>query len=173
MKLQQPIHSHYTLPLKRLRSFDSWPPGLSQKPQEMADAGFFYTGQSDKVRCYYCDGGVKDWNPEDKPWEEHARFFQYCQYVLCIKGEEYIKYIARQPIQRFKEPTSHKRSEVELNTSKVVDINMSCKICFQEELCICFIPCGHAITCARCALCLNNICPLCRKPFNQYMKLYF
>ena len=30
----------------RLSTFEEWPPGLSQKPQEMAEAGLIYLGQN-------------------------------------------------------------------------------------------------------------------------------
>ena len=30
--------------LTRLATFEEWPPGLSQKPQEMAEAGLVYLG---------------------------------------------------------------------------------------------------------------------------------
>jgi len=33
------------------------------------------TGPEDNVRCYYCDGGLKKWQPTDDPWTEHRRWF--------------------------------------------------------------------------------------------------
>jgi hypothetical protein len=32
-----------------------------------------FLGMSDQVKCFYCDGGLKNWQPEDDPWVEHAR----------------------------------------------------------------------------------------------------
>ena len=29
----------------RLATFDEWPPGLEQRPEELAEAGFYYTGR--------------------------------------------------------------------------------------------------------------------------------
>ncbi len=32
-------------------------------------------GLSDQVKCFYCDGGLRNWQPHDEPWTEHARWF--------------------------------------------------------------------------------------------------
>ena len=26
------------------------------------------------MKCFYCDGGLRNWQPEDAPWVEHARW---------------------------------------------------------------------------------------------------
>ncbi|GBP17678.1 E3 ubiquitin-protein ligase IAP-3 [Eumeta japonica] len=41
--------------------FKEWPKSLPVKPEDLADAGFFYTGRSDKTLCFYCGGGLRDW----------------------------------------------------------------------------------------------------------------
>jgi hypothetical protein len=33
-----------------------------------------FLGLSDQVKCFYCDGGLRNWQPEDDPWVEHARY---------------------------------------------------------------------------------------------------
>lgn len=36
-------------------------------------------GQQDKVRCFFCYGGLQSWERGDDPWTEHARWFpRYC-----------------------------------------------------------------------------------------------
>lgn len=74
-----------------MRTFRDWPPALKQQPLELADAGFYYIGLSDQVKCFYCDGGLRNWQPEDDPWVEHARWFSKCVFVRLRKGDEYIK----------------------------------------------------------------------------------
>ena len=32
-------------------------------------------GQQDKVRCFFCYGGLQSWEQGDDPWTEHARWF--------------------------------------------------------------------------------------------------
>ena len=47
-------------------------------------------GEEDVVRCHYCDGGLRHWEPGDVPWEEHARWFPFCKYVIKMKGRDFI-----------------------------------------------------------------------------------
>ncbi|XP_063375805.1 death-associated inhibitor of apoptosis 1-like [Cydia fagiglandana] len=84
-------HPRYNNKAARLRTFEDWPKSMKQKPEELAEAGFYYTGQSDKTKCFYCDGGLKDWEEDDVPWEQHARWFDRCAYVQLVKGEDYVQ----------------------------------------------------------------------------------
>ncbi|KAL3882082.1 hypothetical protein ACJMK2_028454 [Sinanodonta woodiana] len=77
----------------RLHTFSRWPSDIFQTPARVAEAGFYYTGLQDIVRCFACDGGLKNWDPEDDPWVEHARWFPQCVYVRHIKGEEFINLV--------------------------------------------------------------------------------
>ena len=60
-------------------------------PFEIADAGFYYFGNNDKVKCWYCNGGLQNWERFDLPWEEHAKFFPKCEFLLKSKGSEFVK----------------------------------------------------------------------------------
>ena len=57
----------------------------------MADAGFYYLDDSDLVICFYCGGGLKNWEPNDNPWYEHAKWFPLCEYELKKQGMDYVK----------------------------------------------------------------------------------
>ncbi|ERL95189.1 hypothetical protein D910_12457 [Dendroctonus ponderosae] len=74
----------------RLRSFASWSPHLIQTPDVLAQAGFYYEGLGDQVRCFHCDGGLRNWDPDDDPWTEHARWFPRCSFVNLVKGQEFV-----------------------------------------------------------------------------------
>lgn len=37
----------YRLPSIRMKSFETWPVGIKQRPEDLCEAGFFYSGQSD------------------------------------------------------------------------------------------------------------------------------
>jgi len=50
--------------------------------------------------------------------------------------------------------------------------NYLCKICFDRELQVAFMPCGHFISCEVCAMNVN-ICPNCRININGTRKIYF
>lgn len=91
LKHAGPLHPQYATLEARLRTFREWPPALRQQPKELADAGFYYIGLSDQVKCFYCDGGLRNWQAEDVPWVEHARWFSRCVFVRLVKGDEYVK----------------------------------------------------------------------------------
>ncbi|XP_056363699.1 baculoviral IAP repeat-containing protein 7 [Oenanthe melanoleuca] len=74
----------------RLSTFESWPQNSSMHPEQLARAGFFYTGQGDVVRCFYCDGGVRSWSFGDDPWREHAKWYPECEFLLHSRGREFI-----------------------------------------------------------------------------------
>ncbi|XP_053604902.1 death-associated inhibitor of apoptosis 2 [Plodia interpunctella] len=85
----------------RLASYEGWPADRTQLPCTLAEAGFFYTGTGDQVRCFYCDGGLGLWEAGDAPWSEHANWFPHCGYVLLIKGQEYVDQCrSRSSVQR-------------------------------------------------------------------------
>jgi hypothetical protein len=47
----------------------------------------------------------------------------------------------------------------------------TCKVCYAADADAAFIPCGHVTACIRCAQ-RCNICPVCRTPYHDIMKLY-
>lgn len=49
-----------------------------------------YLGKGDQTICFHCGGGLKDWEESDEPWVEHARWFSRCNFVLMIKGKEFV-----------------------------------------------------------------------------------
>lgn len=81
---------HLEIEANRLRTFKEWPIQLKMKPLELSDAGFFYTGMGDRVQCYSCGGGLKNWEDEDVAWEQHALWYPNCEYMKLIKGQKYI-----------------------------------------------------------------------------------
>lgn len=65
----------------RLQSYEDWPVQLKQKPKELAEAGLFYMKTGDRVTCFYCGGMLWNWESDDVPEEEHAKWFPTCGYV--------------------------------------------------------------------------------------------
>ncbi|XP_074203706.1 baculoviral IAP repeat-containing protein 7 isoform X2 [Camelus bactrianus] len=47
-------------------------------------------GQQDKVRCFFCYGGLQSWERGDDPWTEHARWFPRCEFLLRTKGRDFV-----------------------------------------------------------------------------------
>ncbi|XP_004837139.1 baculoviral IAP repeat-containing protein 8-like [Heterocephalus glaber] len=77
----------------RLKSFHNWPDCAHLTPRELASAGLYYTGEGDKVECFHCGGGLTNWKPSEDPWEQHAKWYPGCKYLLEEKGQEYINNI--------------------------------------------------------------------------------
>lgn len=50
------------------------------------------------MRCFFCDGGLRNWEVEDDPFQEHARWFPACYYIRQMKGDDYVN--AFRPKQR-------------------------------------------------------------------------
>ncbi|KAH8234869.1 hypothetical protein KR032_004627, partial [Drosophila birchii] len=93
-----PEYPEFAVESARLRTYEAWPRNLKQKPHQLAEAGFFYTGVGDRVRCFSCGGGLKDWDDNDEPWEEHARWLSQCRFVKLMKGQVYIDTMSVKPI---------------------------------------------------------------------------
>ncbi|XP_001915144.1 baculoviral IAP repeat-containing protein 7 [Equus caballus] len=74
----------------RLASFCHWPLTAVVRPELLAAAGFFHTGWQDKVRCFFCHGGLQSWERGDDPWTEHAKWFPRCEFLLQTKGRDFV-----------------------------------------------------------------------------------
>jgi hypothetical protein len=63
---------------------------LSRKNITSVGISRSFVGEEDVVRCHYCDGCLRHWEPGDIPWEKHARWFSFCKYVIKMKGRDFI-----------------------------------------------------------------------------------
>lgn len=87
----KPKYSNYKTISSRIASFQNWPSTKSQKIEELAEAGFGYTGVEDAVRCYFCGIGLKDWPAGAIPWEQHTLANPNCGHVKRCRGIGYIQ----------------------------------------------------------------------------------
>ncbi|CAG2255228.1 unnamed protein product [Mytilus edulis] len=85
-----PKYPQYSITCIRLSTFQTWPTSIQQHPETMAEAGFYYTGNNDHVRCFHCGIGLQNWDSEDNPFVEHARWSQECQFLKDKKGLDFI-----------------------------------------------------------------------------------
>ncbi|KAM4849101.1 baculoviral IAP repeat-containing protein 3 [Urocitellus parryii] len=77
----------------RFKTFFNWPSSVLVHPEQLASAGFYYVGHSDDVKCFCCDGGLRCWELGDDPWVEHAKWFPRCEYLIRIKGQEFVNQV--------------------------------------------------------------------------------
>lgn len=59
--------------------FPEWSPVYKHA---LIDAGFYFTGDRDTVKCFYCELTVSDWKTGDDPMEVHRTRSPQCQFVL-------------------------------------------------------------------------------------------
>ncbi|XP_035824826.1 E3 ubiquitin-protein ligase XIAP [Aplysia californica] len=76
----------------RFGTFSLWPKILKGMfpPDVMADAGFYYTGHNDMVRCFSCGVELFDWIPGADPLTQHACASPFCYFLQQNKGQEFI-----------------------------------------------------------------------------------
>ena len=90
--IQRPIaaavHPEYSDAVARYETFLNWPPQMKQHPALLADAGFIYSGEGDKVVCYYCDKGLCRWEKEDNPAYEHVKHFPQCPFARQVYARQ-------------------------------------------------------------------------------------
>lgn len=68
--------------------------------------------------------------------------------------------------------SSEKPSTIKPNCDKPVDKDARmCKICYNSELRMVFMPCGHLIACAECAKAMK-ICAVCRQPVKASVQAF-
>ena len=48
------------------------------------------SGNRDRTKCFYCDGGLEKWGFNDDPWEEHAKWYPHCEFLKSSKGPLYV-----------------------------------------------------------------------------------
>ena len=66
---------------KRLDTFLQWSPFTRQRPFDLAEAWFFYTGEDDHVKCAFCGVGIFDWKCGDIPLLEHMKYSKNCPFI--------------------------------------------------------------------------------------------
>lgn len=102
-------HTSTRVPMRsfeeRLGSFAGVQHPIDQ--ERLARAGFYSTGTGDKVLCFRCGGGLKGWQPEEDPWEEHAKYYPGCSFLLAEKGQEFVNRIQLQDPRRNRTTSSH------------------------------------------------------------------
>jgi len=102
-------HPHLRDENARLQTFGpDWPHHHPNLPlSELSKAGFFWLGQGDRVKCYYCDGGLSRWKTDDDVFVEHAKWFPHCEYLLQQKGFAFVFQITSR-LTNFYRPLSRK-----------------------------------------------------------------
>ena len=84
---QYPQQDQTDLPMQfqtyksRIDTFLSWPKSMPIKKEELAHAGFIYTGMGDKVFCPWCELTLHQFESTDNACQEHIKHTKRCRYI--------------------------------------------------------------------------------------------
>lgn len=165
-KSQTDKYPEYLDEVTRLNTYENWPRATAQKPQKMMEAGFFYTSKGDRVKCFSCEIGIRQWNILTEPWIQHILLNNTCHYLRACKSSSFIAIVLEsQKIEKNKLQLSKQSSQQEPKNS------MLCKICYCRDFNTVFIPCGHVMACTVCANAITK-CPICREDYERVLRVY-
>lgn len=111
VNIETPRYPNYAPLQVRISSYQGWPSYLDQTPRLMAMAGFLYAGYSDYTRCFFCGGGLRNWEAGDDPWVEHARWFPECAFLKQNKGDNFIQAVLRKHKETEQKNSEHEYTE--------------------------------------------------------------
>lgn len=106
--LMKPEKLEYATFESRLNSFATWPTYMTQTGEELAHAGFYYTGINDFTSCYHCGITIGNWISEEDPWERHMISSPNCCHFLTVRGWEYVNNVTGQELYETSEGVSIK-----------------------------------------------------------------
>jgi baculoviral IAP repeat-containing protein 1 len=82
MKMQKGLKSQMFSEEKRLKTFDTYKTYSSWTPQEMAAAGFYFTGVKSGVQCFCCGLTLFTNSIRRVPLENHEKSQPDCEFLL-------------------------------------------------------------------------------------------
>lgn len=169
----------------RLKTFEFWPLSIKQRPEELAEAGFYYNGRGDQVICFSCELALFNWMPSDDPWVEHARnITTKCEFMELMTSEEYIADCKKLPAPDYEKLKDQQSIDqrLQLNPKRPNDADdasngdsdsfPNCRICLDNAAKVVFLPCAHISTCVRCSFAFLS-CPMCRAPIERKIKTFY
>ena len=132
----------------------------------------FYTGDQDKVQCYFCEVVIGQWAQSDEPAQEHLMWSPNCPLMNN-------RTTINRPIEKPEQPTRKTftvrkviETTVEYCLKPQKNNDKLCKICYDAEYNIVFLPCGHVVTCKKCSIAIFK-CPICREFILEAKQIYF
>ena len=90
---RSPPNFRYRLYSERVSSFIGvyWSSNLYAQAESLAEAGLYYQGPGDRVKCAFCLRILKNWAINDHPLLEHKRHYPDCAYVNNWTAESVFK----------------------------------------------------------------------------------
>ncbi|KAH9492285.1 hypothetical protein Btru_024583 [Bulinus truncatus] len=140
--ISKPSHSEYTLFQSRLETFREWTSHNILLPEVLASSGFFYTGESDCVRCFQCGLGLRSWKAGDDVNTEHQKYRPQCPYLMSQpKGTQNVMSGAAANLDTDDPFTENIALKLLENENKTLKRQLTCKICSKSDVKDVFLPC--------------------------------
>lgn len=164
-----PRYPQYKDPIARYHSYATWTKDAISV-DGLIMAGFYFTRNYDKVKCFHCGLGLKLWGPKDDPWRHHSRWSPKCFYLRLMKGIGYEQMI------RHENEITDTINEISLRNEDETesDPKTVCKLCYLFPIETVILPCGHAAACKTCAKIIHfttRKCPVCRDTYKLYHEI--
>lgn len=141
-------------------------------------------------RCFQCGRGFAEWMEKDDPLELHILYFADCYHMKLyatptqlhkwmnirfhMLQKKYRKdaYLAETFLKS--ETNDEKRNDLtyHLQQTQTVHDSRLCIICYKNEICVVFYPCGHAASCIECHYNIEMTCPVCRARIEEISRIF-
>ena len=83
--------------IDRMKTFvKGWNGDTDGPTLTMAKCGFYYTGEKDTLKCYYCAGKILNWKEDVDFFVLHAKHYPNCEYILKMIGPELVTSIVKE-----------------------------------------------------------------------------
>lgn len=114
---------------------------------------------------------MKNWEPTDDPWVEHALWFPTCPFLVKEKGTDFIDSARKSKFLReqFEPDVNNQVLVHEKQNLEQEDTLHKCIVCYENQAAVVFIPCGHFNTCGHCAIQMTS-CPTCRAKITDLIR---
>lgn len=151
----------------------------------------------DAVTCFHCKRVIFNWEAGDDPWSEHQRLVDVagiqCYFLRLNSDRSPATATASAGASGTSSATSSSpceehepkaaafaemgrklgdlASSFEQRAASAETISGKCKVCYEKDIEILFLPCRHATVCAACAASVDR-CPYCRADIESSIRIY-
>lgn len=167
----KPKHMNYASYEDRLHTFQNWPVDAGHDKRELATMGFCYEERNKQIYCFCCGCEFSNIHPEEDLWIKHAYIAPECVYLQNQKGKDYIDDIrSKMYFNRAPSPITENQTPCKTTTDFIIIRPLDCKLCYERQVKILFLPCSHLVMCAHCAMRVNDCC-ICRQPIEFMVRV--
>lgn len=138
---------------------------------DLAQCGFYFGhhGDGDLATCYWCDLTLGSWKPEDVPRFEHFQKSNRCRVaLLMVDSSEMVALTSSSETESADPPekmSQEKKEDENILTTK-------CVVCLEKIRNVLFMNCRHIVCCEKCSLRIHDLCPVCREPVSDKIKVF-